>query len=273
MEQRFSGKCALVTGAAQGIGRAVALRLAGEGADVVVADIDAEKAEPVCGQITAMGRSCRLVAVDLAVIDSIREMVEQSIEFLGRIDMFVNCAGIVHNTPLLQITQEDWDRVINVNQRAVAFCTRFVGRHMVDRVPDDVKAQGRSTVSYGKIVNFSSISGRRGRPLQIHYAASKAAVISLTQSAALAFAPYNINVNAVSPGPVRTRMWDVNVVEKGRIFGRDAEKEAEQFIELVPLKRAGTVDDMAAAVAFLCSSDADFITGQTLNVDGGFEMG
>ncbi len=273
MEQRFNAKQALVTGAAQGIGRAVALRLAGEGADVVVADIDVKQAAEVSSQIEALGRRSKEVAVDLGNVESIGQMVEQAIAYLGRIDIFVNCAGIVHNTPLLEIEQEDWDRVIDINQRAVAFCTKFVGQHMVDRVPDDVREQGKSAVCHGKIVNFSSISGRRGRPLQVHYAASKAAVISLTQSAALAFAAYNINVNAVSPGPVRTRMWDVNVIEKGRIFGRDAEKEAEQFIEQVPLKRAGTVDDMAAAVAFLCSGDADFITGQTLNVDGGFEMG
>lgn len=273
MQSGFSGKGALVTGAAQGIGYAVALRLAQEGADVVVADIDQQRAGAVRDKIAAIGRRCEALQVDLADIASIERMVSSAVATLGQIDIFVNCAGIVHNTPLLEIELEDWDRMININQRGVAFCTKYVGRHMVERVPETVKAQGSSAVCYGKIVNFSSISGRRGRPLQVHYAASKAAVISLTQSAALAFAPYNINVNAVSPGPVRTRMWDVNVAEKGRIFGRDAEREAEQFIQQVPLKRAGTVEDMAAAVAFLCSADADFITGQTLNVDGGFEMG
>ena len=272
MGKRFGGKCALVAGGAQGIGRGIARRLAGEGADVVVADLDIEQAQSVSEQLAAMGVNAGAIRVDLAEIASVEQMVEQSLEVLGRIDFFINSAGVVHNVPLLEVTEHDWNRVVDINQRGAAFCIKAVARHMVERVPEFVKSQGKSETCYGKIVNFSSMSGRRGRPLQVHYAAAKAAVISLTQSAALALAPYCINVNAVSPGPVRTRMWDVNVAEKGRILGRDAEREAEQFIENVPLRRPGTVEDMAAAVAFLCSPDADYITGQTLNVDGGFEM-
>lgn len=272
MQQRFEGKRAVVTGGAQGIGRAVVDRLAAEGARVIVADIDLELGRGAAEEVCARGHAADAVHVDLADVSSIERMVEEAVELFGGVDIFVNCGGIVHNTPLLEITEEEWNRVIDINQRGAAFCGKFVGRQMIMQVPEEVKAAGKSSVCHGKIVQFSSISGRHGRPLQLHYAASKAAVISLTQSAALAFAPYNINVNAVCPGPVRTRMWDVNVAEKGAIYGRDATSEAEQFIERVPLKRAGTVDDMAAAVCFLCSSDADYITGQTLNVDGGFEM-
>ena len=143
---------------------------------------------------------------------------------------------------------------------------------MVKQVPEDVKRAGRSDQSYGKIVSFSSISGRRGREYALAYAASKAAVISITQSAALAFAPYGINVNAISPSVVVTPMWEQNNREKEQAFGIDARKASEEFISRIPLKRPGTVEDMAAAVAFLCSPDSDYITGQTLNVDGGFEM-
>lgn len=272
IQGRFNGKRAVVTGGAQGIGRAVVGRLAAEGAAVVVADVDVDRARVAAEEIRADGCAADAVLVDLGDVTSIERVVDEAVELLGGIDIFVNCGGIVHNTPLLDITEDEWNRVIDINQRGAAFSSKFVGRQMIAQVPEEVKAAGKSAVCYGKIVQFSSISGRHGRPLQLHYAASKAAVISLTQSAALAFAPYNINVNAVCPGPVRTRMWDVNVAEKGAIYGRDATSEAEQFIERIPLRRAGTADDMAAAVCFLCSADADFITGQTLNVDGGFEM-
>lgn len=272
MSKRFEGKSALVVGGAQGIGEAVALRLANEGARIVVADIDIERALELGKQLHRAGDGGDAVQVDLSDPASIDQMVKKAVDILGHIDIMVNTGGVVHNTPLFEVTEADWNRVININQRGTAFCMKAVGQHMVERVPEDVKSRGKSDTCYGKIVNFSSISGRRGRPYQLHYAAAKAAVISLTQSGALSLAPYGINVNAVSPGPVRTRMWDVNVAEKGKIVGRDATQEAEAFIERIPLQRAGTGEDMAGAVAFLCSSDADFITGQTLNVDGGFEM-
>jgi NAD(P)-dependent dehydrogenase (short-subunit alcohol dehydrogenase family) len=126
--------------------------------------------------------------------------------------------------------------------------------------------------SYGKIVSLSSVSGRRGRPLQTHYAASKAAIISLTQSVALALAPYRINANAVCPGIVPTPMWQQIDKDRGQLFGAKPGEAMAGFINTVPLKRAATPEDIAAAVAFFCSSDADYITGQALNVDGGFEM-
>jgi NAD(P)-dependent dehydrogenase (short-subunit alcohol dehydrogenase family) len=133
-------------------------------------------------------------------------------------------------------------------------------------------AQGRADRSYGKIVNFSSISGRRGRSVQMAYAASKAAIISATQSAALAFSPYNINVNAVCPGVVPTPMWEQIDQDRSRLMGARPGEALKAFVEKVPLLRAGSPQDVAGAVAFLCSADADYITGQTLNVDGGFEM-
>jgi D-sorbitol dehydrogenase (acceptor) len=126
--------------------------------------------------------------------------------------------------------------------------------------------------SYGKIVNLSSIAGRRGRPLATHYAASKAAIISITQSAALALAPYRINVNAICPGIVPTPMWQKIDEERGQLFGSKPGEAAKAFVNTVPLKRAATAEDVAGAVAFFCSADADYITGQALNVDGGFEM-
>jgi D-sorbitol dehydrogenase (acceptor) len=139
-------------------------------------------------------------------------------------------------------------------------------------MPEHLRKRDRMESSYGKIVNFSSISGRRGRAIQAHYAATKAGVISLTQSAALAFAQYNINVNAVAPSVVLTPMWEKNNMDKSKIFGIPADTASQEFIERIPLKRAGSGLDMAEAVLFLCGDKSDYITGQTLNVDGGFEM-
>lgn len=269
---RFSGKVAVVTGAAQGIGKAVALRLAREGADVCAVDIQAAPAEAAAVEVRALGRQGLACAANLADLAQIPPLVERVAAELGGIDILVNAAGVLQTRPFLDVTEADWDRVIDVNQKALVFLIQAVARQMIAQVPEEVQAAGRAPRSYGKIVNFSSISGRRGRPLQVHYASSKAAVISITQSAALAFAPYSINVNAVAPGVVPTPMWEQNDRERSAALGVPPGSALGDFIERIPLKRAATTEDVAGAVAFLCSADADYITGQTLNVDGGFEM-
>jgi NAD(P)-dependent dehydrogenase (short-subunit alcohol dehydrogenase family) len=209
----------------------------------------------------------------------------------GHIDVLVNAAGIARTQAFLEMTEEDWDRVVDTNLKGTVFFMQAVGRQMIRQIPPELVAQGRAallrgegvspsnrgqdaraTQSYGKIVNFSSISGRRGRSIQMAYAASKAAIISVTQSAALAFSRYNINVNAVCPGVIPTPMWDQIDRDRSRLMGAEPGEALKAFIDKVPLQRAGTPEDVAAAVAFLCSADADYITGQTLNVDGGFEM-
>jgi len=272
MELRLSGKMAIVTGAGQGIGKAVALRLAREGADVVVAEINPETAETTAREIQALGRRATAHPVDIGCLAEIQSMVDRVVADFGRIDILVNVAGIAQTKPFLEMTEEDWDRVVDTNLKGTVFCMQTVGRQMIRQIPLEVVAQGRAEHSYGKIVNFSSISGRRGRSVQMAYAASKAAIISVTQSAALAFSPYNINVNAVCPGVVPTPMWDQIDRDRSRLMGAKPGEALKAFVEKVPLLRAGTPEDVAGAVAFLCSSDADYITGQTLNVDGGFEM-
>jgi len=272
MEQRLNGKIAIVTGSGQGIGKAVALRLAREGADVVVADINLEKAQQTAQGVHALDRRAIAYGVDVARVAEIRRMVDCVVAEFGRVDILVNCAGIVQAKPFLEITEDDWDRILDVNLKGTTFCIQAVATQMIRQVPDQVKAAKRADRSYGKIVNFSSISGRHGRTLQLHYAASKTAIISITQSAALALAPYNINVNAIAPGVVPTAMWEQIDRQCSHIFGSETGQAMRDFIEKIPLKRAGTTEDMASAVAFLCSSDADYITGQTLNVDGGYEM-
>jgi acetoin reductase-like protein len=272
MELRLSDRVAVVTGAGRGIGKAVALRLAREGADLVVAEINEETAEQTAQELRALNRRALVHPVNVACPAQIQALVDRAVAEFGRIDILVNVAGIAQTKPFLELTEDDWDRVVDVNLKGTVFCMQAVGRQMIRQIPPQVVAQGRADRSYGRIVNFSSISGRRGRSLQMAYAASKAAIISVTQSAALAFSPYNINVNAVCPGVVPTPMWEQIDRDRGRIAGVGPGEAMKAFIEKVPLLRAGSPEDVAGAVAFLCSPDADYITGQTLNVDGGFEM-
>ena len=143
---------------------------------------------------------------------------------------------------------------------------------MISVKKTEAKVSETPARNHGKIVNLSSIAGRRGRPLSTHYAASKAAVINITQSAALALAPYNITVNAVCPGVVPTQMWKEIDADRGKLFGTQPGEAMAAFINTVPLKRASTPEDIAGPIAFFCSSDADYVTGQALNVDGGYEM-
>ncbi len=268
MQERLDGKLAIVTGSGQGIGKAVALRLAREGADVVVADINSETAENTAEEIRSLGRGALPCPVDISNLSDIRSMVDCAVAEFDRIDILVNAAGVAQTGLFVDLTEQQWDRVIDTNLKGTTFCVQAVGRRMIDQEP----GQGPANCSRGKIVNFSSIAGRHGRAEQVPYAASKAAIISVTQSAALAFAPYNINVNAVCPGVVPTPMWEQIDRDRGRIAGLAPGESMKKFIERTPLKRPGTVEDVAGVVAFLCSPDSDYMTGQTLNVDGGFEM-
>ena len=272
MEQRLGEKIAIVTGAGQGIGKAVALRLAKEGANVVVADINMQTAEQTAEEIRTLNRRALPYAINVTNVTEIQPIVARAVAEFGRIDILVNAAGVAQTGLFLDLTEQQWDRVVDTNLKGTTFCIQAVGRQMIRQVPEEVKAAGHADRSYGKIVNFSSISGRHGRAAQVPYAASKAAIISITQSAALAFAQYNINVNAVCPGVIPTPMWEQIDRDRGRISGLAPGESIKSFIERTPLKRAGSVEDVAGVVAFLCSPDSDYMTGQTLNVDGGLEM-
>lgn len=265
-------KVAIVTGAGRGLGKAVALRLAAEGAHIVVAEYDSITALQCAKEICALGVRALPYLIDLADVAQIPAMIEATVREFGRVDFLINNAGRVQSKHLLDIGPDDWDRIHDVNQRALFFCVQAAARQMIAQIPAEVRAAGEAPHSFGKIVNFASGAGRSGKPLMAHYAATKAAVISITRSAALALAPYNINVNAVAPGIAPTQMWDEIDAQRAQMLNLQPGEAYARAIDRIPLKRAATPEDIAAAVAFLCSADSDYITGQTLNVDGGMEM-
>ena len=251
---RLERKVAIITGGARGIGRAIATRYAAEGARVVVADINAAEAKSVAGEI---GHDAIGVGVNVTQQTSIDAMVAAVVEQAGRIDILVNNAGVFEMAPILEITRESYAKQFGVNVEGLLFTLQAVARQMV--------RQGQG----GKIVNFASQAGRRGEALVAVYCASKAAVISITQSAGLGLIKHGINVNAIAPGVVDTPMWDVVDAQFAKYENLPLGEKKRQVGLAVPFGRMGHVEDMTGAAVFLASSDADYIVAQTLNVDGG----
>jgi 3-oxoacyl-[acyl-carrier protein] reductase len=244
----LKGKVALITGAAQGIGKAVTLVLARHGADVVVADVNIEKAQETAREVEALGRAAMAVRVDVTHLEDVEKMVEAAVQRFGKIDILVNNAGIARDKLILRMTEEDWDTVLNVNLKGTFNCTKAVIKHM---------SKQRS----GKIVNIASVVGMMGNPGQANYSASKAGVIGLTKTVAREFAARGINVNAIAPGYIQTPMTEVL-----------PEKAKEELKRLIPMNRLGQPEDVAHAVLFLVSEVSSYITGNILNVNGGIYM-
>jgi len=266
----LSGKIALVTGGASGIGRGICLVLAEQGAELVVADLNLQGAQDVASDVRDAGGAAIAIQVNVTDRDSVTVMAEHVLEQFGKIDILVNDAGIIgadrwweRETP----SDEDWAQVFAVNVRGMVITSEAVSKQMKAR-------------NYGKIINIASIAARQGSPDIPHYSTSKAAVVSWTQSNALQLAPYNINVNAICPGLLWTPMYEA-ITRRRVIFGSpdldSKELSGRELFEntveaTIPMKKEQTPEDIGKMTAFLASDDSHNITGQAINVDGGRRM-
>jgi 3-oxoacyl-[acyl-carrier protein] reductase len=245
---QLSEKIAIVTGGAQGIGQAIATSLAKEGADVVVADLDAERCQDTVAFVQELGRNAMAVSVNIGDWDQVKGMIDRVLKEWGRVDILVNNAGITRDGLLMRMKDEDWHAVLQINLTGTFFCAKAV-------LPSMSKQRS------GRIVNIASIVGAIGNVGQANYAASKAGVIGLTKTIAREYASRNITVNAVAPGFIDTAMT------------RNLSGEIkETLLNQIPLKRLGQPSDVADAVCFLCSGKAGYITGHVLHVNGGMHM-
>lgn len=244
---RFAGKVAIVTGAGRGMGREIALTLARQGAAVVVNDVQAERVASVAAEIAAAGGQALAYAADVSREEQVHAMVKAAVERFGTVDILVNNAGILGNTqPLELIPGDEWDRMMAINVKGVFLCTKAVLPIMQAR-------------RYGKIVNVSSSAGRSTSTFGgAHYTTSKAAILGLTRHSAREAAPYNINVNATAPGSMDTEM----------VRERASDEHLERERQKIPLRRLGTAQDQASLVAFLCSDEASYIAGATVDING-----
>lgn len=241
-------KVAIVTGAAQGIGKVIALALARCGADMVVSDINEEGLQGAAAEIEALGRKALAVRMDVSRLTECDDLVKKTTAAFGRIDILVNNAGITRDTVLLRMKEEQWDQVMQVNLKGTFNCTKAIIRSMFKQ-------------KSGKIINISSVTGAMGNAGQANYASSKAAVMGFTKSIAREYAHCGITVNAVAPGFIKTAMTDAI-----------PEKDRAAMIALIPAQRLGLPEDVANTVCFLASGAADYITGQVIHVNGGMYM-
>lgn len=245
----LKGKCAVVTGATRGIGRAIAIRLASLGADIVVNYRSSiEEANTLKEELSALGAKVLLVKADVSIEEEAKNLIEKAKDNFGKVDILVNNAGIVKDGLILRMKKEDFDQVVDVNLKGTFNCMRYVAPIMVKQ---------RS----GKIINISSIVGIIGNAGQVNYAASKAGVIAMTKSIAKELGSRGVQVNAIAPGYINTSMTEsLN------------QKVKDEMLKMIPLKRFGMPEDVAKAVGFLASEDSDYITGQVIKVDGGMVM-
>ena len=245
---QLDGKVVLVTGAQQGIGAAMAHEFAAAGADVAINWVDNEgAAQRIADEIRAGGRRAVLVRADVSRLEQVPAMVSAAQQGLGPIDVLINNAGVFPRVPFLEMTEHDWDQVLDVNLKGSCFCAQYVAKAMV--------AAGRQ----GAIINIASGAALRGSPRGVHYVASKGGVLSLTRAMALELAPYRIRVNAIAPG-----LTDTAQPRYG-----SGEAEITEMARAIPLGRMAQPDDIARATVFLASDNAGFVTGQTLHVNGG----
>ena len=251
MSGRFDGQTALVTGSGRGIGAATAIRFANDGAKVVISDLDLQPAEAVAAQIRSQGGAALAIACDVTDRGSVEALVDRAVKEYASLDILVTCAGIIRDNLIHKMTDGDWDLVIDTHLKGTFLCAQAAQRAMVP-------------ARRGKMVFLSSNSalGNRG---QVNYSAAKAGIQGMARTLAIELGPFNINVNAVAPGFIETRMTQA-VAERTGIDYEDLKRAAA---ERTPLRRTGRPEDIAGLITFLCSDDASFVTGQTIYATGG----
>jgi NAD(P)-dependent dehydrogenase (short-subunit alcohol dehydrogenase family) len=250
-DKRLSGKVAVITGGARGIGKGIALRYAAEGAKIVVADLKEKEAAQTLDEIKKIGSQAVFVKTDVTSNTSITGMVKEAVDKFGKIDILVNNAGISLMRKITEASEADWDKLNSVNLKGLWLCTKAV-------VPEMIKK------SYGKIINISSISGLVGYKWESIYCSTKGGVINMTRELAVELAPFNIYVNCICPGIIETPLYkDIN-------FPLDDKDNLEHTLKAIPMKKIGAPNDIAGAAFFFASEDSSYVTGQILAVDGGY---
>jgi NAD(P)-dependent dehydrogenase (short-subunit alcohol dehydrogenase family) len=253
---RLQDKVAIVTGAGAGVGKAIALRYAREGAQVVVAEIDEASGEKTTAEITAAGQRAMFLRTDMGRLKDIDDLVARTMTAFGRLDILMNNAGVTRKLDFFDVTEADWDWIQSINAKGVFFCMQAAAREMVKS-------------RYGKIINMASIAGKGFRGTSnVAYAGSKGAVIAMTRIGASQLARHNINVNAICPGVTRTALYDRIIKGVAEREGISAAEAMARMDASIPLRRSNSPDDVASMAAFLASDEAQNITGQSFNVDG-----
>ena len=259
MDLGLEGKVAIVTGGARGIGASIVEGFVKEGCSVVIADRRVDLAQALAEKMESYRVKVLVVRTDVTKKSDVDNLVSTTLQEFGKINILVNNAGIIEDIMFVDIEEEDWDRVNDVNAKGVYLVTRAVVPHMI-------------AARHGKIVNMSSLAGKRGGVGVTHYSASKFAVIGITRSLARELAEYDINVNAVCPGILWTAMWEVLLDARAKRRGVSREQIWDEWIEQIPLKRAQTPEDIANMVLFLSSEVSKNVTGEAINVNGGLRM-
>jgi 2-hydroxycyclohexanecarboxyl-CoA dehydrogenase len=250
---RLQGMNGVVTGGAQGIGRAIALRLARDGANIGILDIKKDTAEKTAGEIRSLGVKAMAIQCDATDYAQVKDSVARIHKEYGSIDILINNAGIDMAAPFVDTEPSQWDKILNVNYRSFLIASHVCIPYMIEN-------------KHGNIVSMGSDAGRIGAAGEVLYCGTKAAIMASSKALARELAKYNIRVNAVSPGPVHTDLWDqLHPGEKGQ-------KVAEAVTKIIPMRRLGTPEDVADVVAFFVSEDARYLTGQVLSIDGGLTM-
>lgn len=246
---QLEGRTAIITGSARGLGKAIALKMAKMGANIVLNDIaTSDSLDATAAEFKEAGYNVAVTRGDVRNSEDVKAMVAAAVEAFGRVDILVNNAGITKDKPMAMMSEEDWDMVLDINLKGAFLCTKFAAKQMIKQ-------------KYGRIINMASVAGRYGNQGQANYSASKAGLIGLTKTTAKEFASRGITCNAVAPGMIQSKMTDVL-----------PEEVKKKYLENIPLGRFGTPEDVAGVIAFLASDDASYVTAQVIDIDGGLVM-